>query len=81
LEQDENGITIKGTGENGELVPYDQNTEKFLTQIPSAKAVAELMLGEFKAAPLEGNPFNAAAGMCLAGDKQFTIKGANNIKM
>ena len=81
LEQNENGITIKGTGENGELVPYDQNTEKFLTQIPSAKAVAELMLGEFKAAPLEGSLFNAAAGMLLTGEKQLTIKGANNIKM
>jgi hypothetical protein len=81
LEQNENGITIKGTGENGELVPYDEGTEKFLTQIPSAQAVAELMLGEFSAAPLEGNLFNAVAGMLLTGEKQLTIKGANNVKM
>lgn len=81
LEQNENGITIKGTGENGELVPYDEGTEKFLTQIPPAQAVADLLLGEFSAAPLEGNLFNAAAGMLLTGEKQLTIKGANNIKM
>ena len=81
LEQNENGITIKGTGENGELVPYDEGTEKFLTQIDAAQAVAELMLGEFSAAPLDGNPFNAAAGMLLTGEKQLTIKGANNVKM
>ena len=81
LEQNEKGITIKGTGENGELVPYDEGTEKFLIQIPSAQAVAELMLGEFSAAPLEGNLFNAVAGMLLTGEKQLTIKGANNVKM
>ena len=81
LEQNENGITIKGTGANGELVPYDEGTEKFLTQIPSAQAVADLMLGEFSAAPLEGSLFNAVAGMLLTGEKQLTIKGANNVKM
>ena len=81
LEQNENGITIKGTGENGELVPYDEGTEKFLTQIEAAQAVADLMVGKFSAAPLEGNLFNAAAGMLLTGEKQLTIKGANNIKM
>ena len=81
LEQNENGITIKGTGENGELVPYDEGTEKFLTQIEAAQAVADLMVGSFSAAPLEGNLFNAAAGMLLTGEKQLTIKGANNIKM
>ena len=81
LEQNENGITIKGTGENGELVPYDEGTEKFLTQIPSAQGVADLMIGSFSAAPLDGNLFNAAAGILLTGEKQLTIKGANNIKM
>ena len=81
LEQNENGITIKGTGENGELVPYDEGTEKFLTQIEAAQAVADLMVGKFSAAPLEGSLFNAAAGMLLTGEKQLTIKGANNIKM
>ena len=75
LTQDENGITV------ADAVPYDQNTEKFLTQIPVAQNVADLMLGSFSAAPLEGNLFNAAAGMLLTGEKQLTIKGANNIKM
>ena len=75
LTQNENGITVANA------VPYDQNTEKFLTQIPSAQAVADLMVGKFSAAPLEGNLFNAAAGMLLTGEKQLTIKGANNIKM
>jgi hypothetical protein len=81
LTQDENGITIKGTGENGELVPYDEGTEKFLTQIPSAQAVADLMVGSFSATSLEGHLFNAVSGMLLTGDKQLTIKGANNVKM
>ena len=81
LNQDENGITIEGTGEGGKLVPYDEGTEKFLTQIPSAQAVAELMLGSYSAVPLEGNLFNAAAGMCLKGEETLVVKGANNIKM
>lgn len=75
LTQDENGITVANA------VPYDKNTETFLNQIPAAQAVADLMVGSFSAAPLEGNLFNAAAGMLLTGEKQLTIKGANNIKM
>ncbi len=75
LTQDENGITVANA------VPYDNNTETFLGQIPSAQGVADLMIGSFSATPLEGNLFNAAAGMVLAGKKQLTIKGANNIKM
>ena len=75
LTQDENGITVANA------VPYDKNTETFLGQIPSAQGVADLMIGSFSATPLEGNLFNAAAGMVLAGKKQLTIKGANNIKM
>ncbi len=86
LKQDENGITIEGTGEGGKLVPYDANTEKFLTQIPSAQAVADLMLGTFKAAPSETSLFNAAAGMYLEGEyleeeKTLLISGASNVKM
>ena len=75
LTQDENGITVANA------VPYDKNTETFLGQIPSAQGVADLMLGSFSATPLEGNLFNAAVGMVLAGENQLTIKGANNIKM
>ena len=75
LTQDENGITVANA------VPYDKNTETFLGQIPSAQGVADLMIGSFSATPLEGNLFNATAGMVLAGEKQLTIKGANNIKM
>lgn len=75
LTQDENGITVANA------VPYDKNTETFLDQIPAAQAVADLMVGSFSATSLEGNLFNAAAGMLLTGEKQLTIKGANNIKM
>ena len=75
LTHDENGITVANA------VPYDQNTEKFLTQIPAAQAVADLMLGSFNATPQEGNLFNAAAGMCLVGEKTLLIKGVTNIKM
>ena len=75
LTADENGITVSNA------LPYDENTSKFLTQIPVAQNVADLMLGSFSATPLEGNLFNAAAGMVLSGEKQLIIKGANNIKM
>ena len=72
---DENGMTIKNA------IPYDTNTETFLAQIPVAQDVADLMLGSYSAAPMDGYLFNAASGMRLNGTKQLTIKGANNIKM
>lgn len=75
LTQDENGITVANA------VPYDSNTETFLGQIPSAQAVADMMLGSFKAVSLQGYLFNAAAGMKLVGEKELVIRGANNIKM
>ena len=75
LTADENGITVSNA------VPYDENTSKFLTQIPSAQAVADIMLGSFTCKPSETTLFNAAAGMYLEGDKKMLISGANNIKM
>ncbi len=75
LTQDENGITVSNA------VPYDQNTEKFLEQIPAAQGVADAMLGSYVATPLEGSLFNAVAGMKLVGEKELVIRGANNIKM
>lgn len=75
LTQDESGITVANA------VPYDTNTETFLQQIPAAQAVADLMLGSYSAASLEGNLFNAAAGMKLVGEKELVVRGANNIKM
>ena len=71
----EDGISVTNA------VPYDKNTETFLGQIPVAQAVADAMLGDFKAMPMEGNLFNAAAGMKLVGEKELVVKGANNIKM
>lgn len=73
LKQDENGITVANA------VPYDKNTETFLGQIPSAQGVADLMVGSFSATPLEGNLFNAAAGMVLVGDKELIVRGATNV--
>ena len=75
LTQDENGITISNA------VPYDEGTQKFLTQIPAAQGVADAMLGSYSATPLEGSLFNAVAGMKLLGEKELVIRGANNIKM
>ena len=75
LTQDENGITVSNA------VPYDENTEKFLEQIPAAQGVADAMLGSYSATPLEGSLFNAVAGMKLVGEKELVIRGANNIKM
>ena len=71
----EDGISVTNA------VPYDKNTETFLGQIPVAQAVADAMLGDFKAMPMEGNLFNAAAGMKLVGEKELVVKGASNIKM
>ena len=71
----EDGISVTNA------VPYDKNTETFLGQIPVAQAVADAMLGDFKAMPMEGNLFNAAAGMKFVGEKELVVKGANNIKM
>ena len=75
MTQNENGITIANA------VPYDEGTEKFLNDYPVTQSIVDLMLGSYCATPLEGNLFNAAAGIVLAGDKQLTIKGANNIRM
>lgn len=75
LAQDESGFTVANA------VPYDNNTETFLEQIPAAQAVADLMLGSYSATPLEGYLFNAAAGMKLVGEKELIVRGANNIKM
>lgn len=75
LTQDESGITVANA------VPYDKNTEIFLGQIPVAQTVADAMLGSFSATSLEGNLFNAAAGMKLVGEKELIVRGANNIKM
>lgn len=76
LAQNESGITVANA------VPYDDNTKTFLEkQIPAAQAVADLMLGSYSAASLEGNLFNAAAGMKLVGEKELVVRGANNIKM
>lgn len=72
---DENGITVSNA------VPYDEGTAKFLTQIPAAQAVADMMLGTFKATPSETTLFNAAAGMYLEGAQKMFISGANNVKM
>ena len=71
----EDGISVTNA------VPYDKNTETFLGQIPVAQAVVDAMLGDFKAMPMEGNLFNAAAGMKFVGEKELVVKGANNIKM
>ena len=75
LTQDENGITVANP------VPYDEGTAKFLTQIPAAQAVADIMIGSYCATPLEGNLFNAVAGMKLVGEKELIVRGANNVKM
>ena len=75
LTVDENGINVTNA------IPYDENTSKFLTQIPSAQAVADLMVGSYTCKPSENTLFNAAAGMYLEGDKKMLISGANNIKM
>jgi hypothetical protein len=75
MTQNENGITIANA------VPYDEGTEKFLNDYPVTQSIVDLMLGSYCATPLEGNLFNAVAGMKLVGEKELVVKGANNVKM
>ena len=75
MTQNENGITIANA------VPYDEGTEKFLNDYPVTQSIVDLMLGSYCATPLEGNLFNAVAGMKLVGEKELIVRGANNVKM
>ena len=76
---DENeGITISNPQ------PYDDTTNRWITNMPIVVDIMQSMVGTFQATP-GANRFNAAAGMNLEGkgEKPITlpIKGVNTMKM
>lgn len=76
---DENeGITISNPQ------PYDDTTNRWITNMPIVVDIMQSMVGTFQATP-GANRFNAAAGMNLEGKGEMPItlpiKGVNTIKM
>ena len=76
---DENeGITISNPQ------PYDDTTNRWITNMPIVVDIMQSMVGTFQATP-GANRFNAAAGMNLEGKGEMPItlpiKGVNTMKM
>lgn len=65
---DENSITISNAK------PNDDNTERWITNLPIVTDVVNSLLGTFKATPT-GNLFNVAMGMSLEGTTTLPISG------
>ena len=72
---DENGITVANP------TPYDDNTNRWITNLPIVTNIMESLLGTFKATPAEGHLFNAVSGMILAGDANLPIMGSSKVSM
>ena len=72
---DENGITVANP------TPYDDNTNRWITNIPVVTSVMEALVGTFTATPAEGHLFNATSGMILSGDKNLPIMGSSKVSM
>lgn len=72
---DENGITVANP------TPYDDNTNRWITNLPIVVDVMESLLGEFSATPDDGHLFNATSGMILSGEKNLPIMGSSKVSM
>ena len=72
---DEKGITVANP------TPYDDNTNRWITNLPIVTKVMEALVGTFMATPAEGHLFNAASGMILAGDTNLPIMGSSKVSM
>lgn len=72
---DENGITVANP------TPYDENTNRWITNLPVVTNVMEALLGTFTATPAEGHLFNATSGMILSGDKNLPVMGSSKVSM
>ena len=72
---DENGITVANP------TPYDDNTNRWITNIPVVTSVMEALVGTFTATPAEGHLFNAASGMILKGEHSLPIMGSSKVSM
>ena len=80
---DDNGIVVSN------LQPYDEkpddgkpgNAENWSNTVPTAKVIAETLLGSFSTASA-ANKFNAASGMYLVGEnKLLLVTGTNNVRL
>lgn len=72
---DENGITVANP------TPYDDNTNRWITNLPIVVDVMESLLGEFSATPDDGHLFNATSGMILSGETNLPIMGSSKVSM
>lgn len=72
---DENGITVANP------TPYDDNTNRWITNLPIVVDVMESLLGEFSAIPDDGHLFNATSGMILSGETNLPIMGSSKVSM
>lgn len=72
---DENGITIANP------TPYDDNTNRWITNLPIVVDIMESLLGEFSATPDDGHLFNATSGMILSGETNLPIMGSSKVSM
>ena len=72
---DENGITVANP------TPYDDNTNRWITNIPVVTSVMEALVGTFTATPAEGHLFNAASGMILSGKTNLPVMGSSKVSM
>ena len=72
---DENGITVANP------TPYDDNTNRWINNLPVVASVMEALVGTSTATPAEGHLFNATSGMILSGDKNLPIMGSSKVSM
>lgn len=72
---DENGITVANP------TPYDDNTNRWITNLPIVVDIMESLLGEFSATPDDGHLFNATSGMILSGETNLPIMGSSKVSM
>ena len=72
---DENGITVSNP------TPYDDNTNRWITNLPIVVDIMESLLGEFSATPDDGHLFNATSGMILSGETNLPIMGSSKVSM
>ena len=72
---DENGIVVS------DIVPFDDNTNRWIMNAPAIQEIADALIGSFCAQPSEANLFNAAMGMYLEGEKTLMVSGSTKVQM
>ena len=75
LTADESGIKVSNP------IPYDDNTKRWIDNLPVVVDVMKCLLGDYSATPAEGHLFNAASGMILKGEHSLPIMGSSKVSM